>query len=82
MSLSIREPVGENELRKLLYDLGIPNIFDALSEWGIRDIFALQIGWFVGAGKVGFALVMLIFLVVILNQLTSITDKPDVADNQ
>ena len=43
MSLSIREPVGENELRKLLYDLGIPNIFDALSEWGIRDIFALEV---------------------------------------
>lgn len=44
---------------------------------GIREIFALQIGWFTGAGKIGHALVLLLFLIVILNQLNSITEKSE-----
>ena len=49
---------------------------------GVRDIFALQIGWFTGVGKIGYALVMLIFLIVIYNQLTSLENTSDLAHNQ
>lgn len=48
---------------------------------GIRDIFALQIGWFTGAGKIGYALVLLIFLILILNQIVSISEKSETNDD-
>ncbi len=49
------------------------------SKPGIREIIALQIGWFTGAGKIGHALVLLLFLIIILNQLNSITENSEPA---
>ena len=48
---------------------------------GVREVFALQIGWFIGAGKIGYALVLLFLLILIINQLTVLYEKSESKNN-
>ena len=48
---------------------------------GVREVFALQIGWFIGAGKIGYALVLLFLLILIVNQLTVLYEKSESKNN-